>query len=79
MEAWPSDQSELPIFSPLPSNAKTQGDTNVVIDREYGQKVGLWRLLDILDHYNIKMTAVVNGLAAERYPQMIREIEKKRS
>ena len=52
-------------------------DTNVVNDREYAQKVGLWRLLDILDYYNIKMTAVVSGLAAERYPQMIKEIDER--
>ena len=77
IEAWSLDQSLLPVYSPFPSNAKTQMDSNVVNDREYAQKVGLWRLLDILDYYNIKMTAVVSGLAAERYPQMIKEIDER--
>jgi allantoinase len=74
IEAWSSPLSALPVYSAFPSNAKTQSDSNVVNDREYAQKVGLWRLLDILDHYKIKMTAVVSGLAAERYPKMVKEI-----
>ncbi len=74
VEAWSSQQGPVPFVSAFPGDAKTQRDTVAVTDREYGQKVGLWRLLDILDRYGVKMTAVVSGLAAERHPQMIREI-----
>lgn len=75
VEAWSTDQDSLAFVAPFPADAKTKKDTVVVTDREYAQKVGLWRLLDILDRYQVKMTAVVSGLAAERYPQMIKEIE----
>lgn len=41
--------------------------------QEYGPRRGMWRLLDILDRYpDVKVTTVVSGLAAERYPEVIR-------
>jgi peptidoglycan/xylan/chitin deacetylase (PgdA/CDA1 family) len=39
---------------------------------DYGWKAGIWRLLNILDEYNMKCSASCNGLAAERHPEIIR-------
>lgn len=77
VEAWSSDTSSLPIVEAFPSNSKTDKDSVIVGFREYAHKVGLWRLLDILDRHQVKMTAVVSGLAAERFPEMVREIEER--
>lgn len=38
---------------------------------EYGARVGGWRLLDLLDEYGIRSHVSANGLAAERYPEVL--------
>ncbi|HKA44475.1 MAG TPA: polysaccharide deacetylase family protein [Burkholderiales bacterium] len=44
---------------------------------EYGSRVGVWRLLDLLDKQQIKGTFLACGLALERNPQVAREIVRR--
>ncbi|WP_372017025.1 polysaccharide deacetylase [Tistrella mobilis] len=37
----------------------------------YGWKVGIWRILDLLDRYGIKSTFFVPGLVMEQRPQVV--------
>ncbi len=39
---------------------------------EYGARAGVWRLLDLLDELGLKGSMSTNGLAAERYPKIVR-------
>lgn len=39
---------------------------------EYGAKSGGWRLLDVLDELGLKGSLSTNGLAAERWPHVVR-------
>jgi peptidoglycan/xylan/chitin deacetylase (PgdA/CDA1 family) len=39
---------------------------------EYGAHVGAWRLLKLLDEEGVVSSVVVNGLAAERHPHVVR-------
>ena len=39
--------------------------------RDYGTRVGIWRIIDILDRYGIRASALINSLAAEAYPQIV--------
>ena len=39
---------------------------------EYGPKVGVWRILDVLARNGVRATFDVGGMAAERYPQAIK-------
>ncbi len=39
---------------------------------EYGARAGVWRLLDLLDELGLKGSMSTNGLAAERYPEIVR-------
>ena len=41
--------------------------------REHGNRIGFWRVLDLLDKYNIKPTVPINAMLAERYPRMVQE------
>jgi allantoinase len=41
--------------------------------REHGNRIGFWRVLEVLDKYNIKPTVAVNAMLADRYPRMIQE------
>lgn len=39
---------------------------------DYAYKVGIWRILDLLDRHKVKATFDVGGLAADRYPNAVR-------
>lgn len=45
--------------------------------RDYGPRVGVWRLMDILDKHQVKGTAVLNSAACAHYPAIIEEIVKR--
>lgn len=42
--------------------------------REYGTRVGFYRLLDAFKKAGVKVSVATNGAIAERYPQIIRDI-----
>jgi peptidoglycan/xylan/chitin deacetylase (PgdA/CDA1 family) len=44
---------------------------------EYGSRVGVWRLLNLLDKHQIKCTVLACGLALERNPKLAREITRR--
>lgn len=46
--------------------------------REYGNRVGIFRVLDVLDRYQIRAGVAVNALAAERYPYLIEQFKKRK-
>jgi peptidoglycan/xylan/chitin deacetylase (PgdA/CDA1 family) len=45
--------------------------------REFGNRVGIFRVLDVLDRYQIRAGVAVNALAAERYPFLIEQFKKR--
>jgi allantoinase len=46
--------------------------------REYGNRVGIFRVLDVLDRYQIRAGVAVNAIAAERYPFLIEQCKKRK-
>jgi peptidoglycan/xylan/chitin deacetylase (PgdA/CDA1 family) len=40
--------------------------------REYGHRVGIFRVLDVLDKHGIKATVAMDALTAENYPYLVR-------
>lgn len=45
--------------------------------RDYGNRVGIFRLMKVLDRFGIKASAAMNSEVAERYPYLTREIVKR--
>ena len=39
--------------------------------RDYGPRVGIWRLIDVLDHVGVQPTAIVNSEVCSRYPDIV--------
>lgn len=39
--------------------------------RDYGPRVGVWRMMDSLDRHGIRASALVNSDACSRYPQIV--------
>jgi len=42
--------------------------------RDYGNRVGIYRVLDTLDRLGLKATASMSSVVAERYPRLLRDI-----
>ena len=40
--------------------------------REYGHRVGIFRLLDVLEKHGVKATIAMDALTAEHYPYLVR-------
>jgi len=41
---------------------------------EYGYRVGIWRLMEVWERHDVKVSLVANALAAERHPALVREL-----
>ncbi len=44
--------------------------------RDYGVRVGIWRIIEVLEHYNIRGTVALNSEVCDTYPQIIEETIK---
>jgi peptidoglycan/xylan/chitin deacetylase (PgdA/CDA1 family) len=42
--------------------------------RDYGNRIGVFRIMDALDRFGVRPTFAVNGRLAERYPALVREV-----
>ena len=45
--------------------------------RDYGMRVGIWRVMDILAKYGIRATAALNSSVCEHYPMIIEEAKRR--
>ena len=53
------------VARPFPDYAR-------ISHREYGHRVGIFRVLDVLDKYGIKATVAIDALTSENYPYLVR-------
>jgi len=71
MHEW---QSAPRYASRAAASGGEEQDYRALCQREYGFKEGIWRLLDMFDRQEVKMTALVNGLSAELFPGSVKAI-----
>jgi peptidoglycan/xylan/chitin deacetylase (PgdA/CDA1 family) len=45
--------------------------------RDYGHRVGIWRVIDLIDKYNLKVDAGLNAMACDHHPVLIEEGKKR--
>ena len=45
--------------------------------KDYSLRVGLWRVMEAMDRYNVKGTVALNSVVCELYPNVIRECKKR--
>jgi peptidoglycan/xylan/chitin deacetylase (PgdA/CDA1 family) len=74
-EAWDRTKPTqgAALQSPLPKDALCKRDWSTETFREFGAKVGLKRLLDICDRYDVKTSVQVNGLTCVYYPELVKD------
>jgi peptidoglycan/xylan/chitin deacetylase (PgdA/CDA1 family) len=81
-ETWPDDlgspgSHQRSNRGKLPDNAIFKKDMGVVMDREYGERVGLWRLLDVFEREGVKATFFLNGKTVEEHPRARKRSSKR--
>src|SRR3954454_16565045 len=45
--------------------------------RDYGPRVGIWRMMELLDRFNIRASVLLNSDVCERYPRIVEEAVKR--
>lgn len=74
LDGDPQGDSGGDVQSPLPPG---QRDLAAESFFEYGSRAGVWRIMDILDEYQVPATFYVCALALERNPQVARELVRR--
>ncbi|HEY6255743.1 MAG TPA: polysaccharide deacetylase family protein [Xanthobacteraceae bacterium] len=75
VEVWNYDSPDGQAVSP--NVGKIVPDVVNYAWREYGMRVGLWRIADVLDGAGVKATVALNSLVCEHYPKAIEEMKRR--
>ena len=75
VEVWHYDSPVGAAVSPNPSNRVP--DVINYAWREYGIRVGLWRIADVLDAAGVKATVALNSAVCETFPKAMEEMKKR--
>lgn len=60
----------FPLDAPVPGGSGAVPDVPAFAVRDYGARVGFWRVLDALDAAGVRATAAVNGDVCAAYPEV---------
>ena len=79
-EVWPDNYatrgSLQRVSHPLPpENAVFKQNMAAVTEREYGDRVGIWRIMDMFERHNLKATFLMNGKKVEQFPDECKEFQ----
>lgn len=74
LEWFPLDQKGVP-FKPLGSLQTAYPDLRHYTLRDYGNRVGIFRVMKALEKHGIRASAPVNGAVALRYPSLIENLK----
>jgi peptidoglycan/xylan/chitin deacetylase (PgdA/CDA1 family) len=77
LEWFPLDQQGKP-FKPLGSLQTAYPDLRHYTLRDYGNRVGVFRVMKALEKHGIRASAAVNAAVAVRYPSLIESLKAKR-
>jgi allantoinase len=64
------------LDEPMPAGTGKIPDVPAYAMRDYGARVGVWRLIEVLSHYGIRGTVALNSEVCDTYPAIIEETRK---
>ena len=73
----------IPNIEYFPLNEKVLMGAGIVPDvmawshRDYGARVGIFRIMEVLDRYKVRGTVALNSLVCDAYPPIIEECQKR--
>lgn len=76
LELFPLDAPALP-FRPLGSMTLGYPDFWNRSSRDYGLRLGIYRIMRVLDDFGLRATAAINSAIAEDHPRIVDEIAKR--
>ena len=76
VQYFPLNQQGKP-FAPIGGMTTSYPDLRHYTLREYGNRVGIYRLLKAFDKYGVKPTFAVNTRIAERYPYLLNRLAER--
>jgi len=83
LAVWIAPNVEVWHYDSAAGQAVSPNAGNIVPDvinyawREYGMRVGLWRLADTLDTAGIKATVALNSAVVEAHPKAVEEMKRR--
>lgn len=75
VEFFPLDAPAQPV-RPLGGLDRGYPDFWTYAARDYGLRVGIYRVMRVLDGLGLRATAIVNAAVASRYPRVVDEVAK---
>ena len=75
VEVWQYDSATGVGITPNPTNHVP--DVFNFAWREYGMRVGLWRIADVFDEARVKATVALNSQVCEVHPKAVEEMKKR--
>lgn len=75
LEVWDgADAFGLTYVPKLPADRVRAGQPDLLTEsfRRYAGEVGIWRLIDLIDRYQVPASGVFSGMAARDYPDVAR-------
>src|SRR2546423_14729361 len=75
VEVWQYDSPAGAAISP--NTANRVPDVINYAWRDYGMRVGLWRIADVLDAAGVKATVALNAAVCDTFPKAIDEMKKR--
>ena len=79
LAVWIIPNVEVFLLNPPGGSPHMQGDEDVLgyTWREYGMRVGLWRIADVMDQAGIRATVALNAGVCDVWPKAIEEMDKR--
>jgi peptidoglycan/xylan/chitin deacetylase (PgdA/CDA1 family) len=77
LQWFPLDMAATPL-QPAGALDGPYPDYRGYTHRDYGNRVGIFRVMDVLDRLGLRATAAVNAAVAARYPELIDELGRRR-
>jgi peptidoglycan/xylan/chitin deacetylase (PgdA/CDA1 family) len=77
-ETWPEDLGgpntrQQQNRRGYPKNALTKKDFGAITDREFGERVGIYRFMEIFEKEKIQTTFFPTGITVQNYPEVFQE------
>jgi peptidoglycan/xylan/chitin deacetylase (PgdA/CDA1 family) len=73
IEFFPMDATASPV-RPIGTFDRGYPDYWSFSNRDYGTRIGIFRIMRVLDRLGLRATAAVNAVAATRYPRVMEEL-----
>ena len=72
VQHFPADRPEM-VHALVPATANFQPDILNTTWRDYGMRVGIWRLFEVLERHQLRASALLNLEVCNEYPAVVEE------